>query len=463
MTTRWRTIQRAATPEAGALAIYLAGPGVDRDGDGIGDLDEAIAAALPGVGLVATVSSGLHDTQADLRRAAEACGASSVVALAGFSAGCQGVRAHLLRGVDVRAVLLLDGTHSEWPRLNTLHVGLWRDLAGRARRGEMLMVATCTAQRYTQRLQRPFAATSTVLAEALGAPELGTYAPTREPLVSYPGSPEVELHEGDLHALGYPGTDCDARAHAAQLTHVLPWALGAYLAPWLRPGDTGDGAVRALLGGLWERGQEVAARLVSQIAAQAVEGVELSHGARCAVAELVADARARGRYHPRAGGRDWRAVKVGDLAISARQGGDPERGGSGHVEVVYELTSDPRKPRTVGGNESDRWILDAYDLAQPSFRGIIETPAAIAEEVARIALEQADARVAEIRGPEAHPQIQAYHALTRRGGSPLAGMPGHESEGVPTLGSRASDEIPWCASAASWCVYQAIMRRGGGL
>jgi hypothetical protein len=150
---------------------------------------------------------------------------------------------------------------------------------------------------------------------------------------------------------------------------------------------------------------------------------------------------------------------MGDLVCSARAGGNPERGGSGHVEIVYELTDDPRRPRTVGGNESDRWILDALDLRGPQVLGIIEQPAELGEAIARIALEQADAAVREIPGPRAHPQIQAYHALARRGGSPLAGMPGHEQEGVATLGAAASDEVPWCASAASWCVYQAIQQR----
>jgi len=265
MTTRWRTIQRAKSPELGALAIYLAGPGEDKDGDGIGDLDEAIAAALPDVGIVATTSSGLVDTAADLRRAAEACGASEVVALAGFSGGCQGVRAHLLRGATFRAVLVIDGTASNWPKLEPLHIGLWRDLGARARRGEMLFVATCTAQRYTQRLARPYAATSTVLGEALGSVELATYKPTRSPLLTYPGLPVVELHDGGLHALGYPGTDCDKWAHIHQLTHVLPWALGRYLAPWLRGDDDASGGVRALLGGLWAKGQAVAEELVSRM------------------------------------------------------------------------------------------------------------------------------------------------------------------------------------------------------
>ena len=172
---------------------------------------------------------------------------------------------------------------------------------------------------------------------------------------------------------------------------------------------------------------------------------------------MIADARAQKRYHARGSGY---VPKVGDLVCSARAGGDPERGGPGHVEVIVEVTADGRI-RTCGGNEQDRWVIDWFDLEQPSFRGIIETPAEIAEDVARIALEQADAGVAEIPGPRAHPQIQAYHALARRGGSPLAGMPGREAEGFAVLGARASDEIPWCASGGSWCVYQAILRRGG--
>jgi hypothetical protein len=453
--TKWRVIQRSADGLHG-LAIYLAGPGVDADRDGVGDLDEAIAAALPGVGVVATVGSGLHDTANDLIRAAAACGAARIDGLAGFSAGCQGVRAHLLRGYDVDAVLVVDGTHSEWPRLSPLHLGLWREQGVKARRGERLFVATSTAQRYTQRLARPFAATSTVLAEALGLPELGTYPAERTPLATYPGLPRVQHHDGDLHVLGYPGTDCDARAHATQLTHVLPWLCEQYLAPrWCKPAEQGGG-LSATLSAWWGRAVDVATRLVEGMDSEVVRGLELSHGARCSVAELIADARARGRYHRTSG---LYVPRMGDLVCSARAGGNPERGGSGHVEIVYELTDDPRRPRTVGGNESDRWILDALDLRGPQVLGIIEQPAELGEAIARIALEQADAAVREIPGPRAHPQIQAYHALARRGGSPLAGMPGHEQEGVATLGAAASDEVPWCASAASWCVYQAIQQR----
>jgi putative hemolysin len=74
-----------------------------------------------------------------------------------------------------------------------------------------------------------------------------------------------------------------------------------------------------------------------------------------------------------------------------------------------------------------------------------------------IARAEFDMHVHETAGPKATARISEYHAGARRGGSHVAGMPGHEHEGDPTLGEHASDEIPWCASAASFCAYQAAL------
>jgi hypothetical protein len=447
MSAKFRIVQKSKNGLA--CAIYLASPGLDLDRDGVGDLDELFAAALPGFGIVATVSSGLNDTPSDLEKAWRATKAERLDTLAGFSGGCQGVRNHLLRGLDVRCVVLADGAHSEWPTLNPLHIGLWRELGHKARAGERVLVATSTAQRYTQRIPKPFAAVSTVLAEALGIPELGTYKPERAPLAAYPGGAVVELHSGGLHVYGFPGTDCDRDAHIAQLTKVLPELLARHAAP-----DTSDKALGGLFGNLLEAAKRVNSKLLESVAAKLRDGLDLSHGARAAVSELVADAVKLKRYHRKGSGY---LPKLGDLVISARAGGNPERGGQGHVEIVSDVGE---SITTIGGNEANRWVEAIFEPGA-DFLGYIETDKLVGSLVVDIAREQIVEGVAEVPGPAANARIQAYHARTRRGGSELAGMPGHESEGRPTLGEGASDEIPWCASGASWCVYEAISRRLG--
>jgi hypothetical protein len=192
---------------------------------------------------------------------------------------------------------------------------------------------------------------------------------------------------------------------------------------------------------------------------EAVVPLPPAHGYRCSVAELIADSRANGRYHRKGSGY---VPKVGDYVCSARQGGNPERGGTGHVELIAEVVSDPylsmvhKQIRTIGGNENDQWIFAPLDIAKPDVLGFIEQDPVVGARAVAIALEQMKLGVKEIRGAAAHPQIQAYHSMARRGGSSLAGMPGHEQEGVAVLGPKASDEVPWCASGASWCLYMAL-------
>lgn len=418
--TRFRCVQKSR--EGLGAVIYLQGSGADLDRDGIGDLDEAIAAALPGVGIASTGESGLHDTGADLDAALRLVGATSLDLLAGFSAGCQGVRNHLLRGRDPRSVVVIDGTHSSWPKLEPLHIGLWRERANKARSGGHQFVATCTAQRYTQRLAKPFAATSTVLAESLGLPEFGSYIPAAKPLPVHPGEP-MRHSAGNLHALAYPGTDCDARAHAAQLTHVLPQLLASVVAPYLlgtpdrssvlHSAGQALGEIRDWLGAAGQLAIDLAnaaaaaeqepaelhlSRALEEVGQKEIPGpksnprideylaVCLRRGKllglrgddqfswcaafaswcglppgmtpRAAVSELVADSRKLGLW------RDAGHVpKPGDLAIYARAGGDPRKGGLGHVNRVIDV--EDVFFRAVGGNEADSVRLSQRPLSEP--------------------------------------------------------------------------------------------------
>lgn len=167
------------------------------------------------------------------------------------------------------------------------------------------------------------------------------------------------------------------------------------------------------------------------------------HGWRCSVTELVQDARKLGTW------RDRGPPSVGWLAISGRAGGDPRAGGTGHVERVTRI--EPGEVWTIGGNELNTWIEDRF-RALPL--GWIAYPAGLGARCVELARIELVSSVREVPGPRVNPRIQTYHAGASRGGGPRAGMPG-DTTGAP-LG-LASDEIPWCASSASWCLYQALL------
>lgn len=69
---------------------------------------------------------------------------------------------------------------------------------------------------------------------------------------------------------------------------------------------------------------------------------------RASVAELIADARKLGLWRS---GDVWHDPKPGDLACYARGGGDPRKGGLGHVNRCIEQVGGS-KFRAVGGNET---------------------------------------------------------------------------------------------------------------
>lgn len=184
--------------------------------------------------------------------------------------------------------------------------------------------------------------------------------------------------------------------------------------------------------------------------------VYLSHGYRCAVAELVADARKTKRWHDVSEVRAKSASpKVGDLVISRRSGEDPRNGGKGHVERVTGFY--PDHWMTIGGNESNTWIEAPFNPQDAALVGFIDVCGEIGTRAIDLSRGELEDGVAEKAGPSAHPRIQAYHAGARRGGTALAGMPGRESDGASTLGSKASDEVAWCASAASWAAHAAAL------
>ncbi|MGL4442671.1 MAG: hypothetical protein ACRCU1_03530 [Alsobacter sp.] len=89
--------------------------------------------------------------------------------------------------------------------------------------------------------------------------------------------------------------------------------------------------------------------------------------------------------------------------------------------------------------------------AMPSFGSL-----SLGERCLYVARAELAQNIREIPGPKAHPRIREYLAGCRRGGSPRAGMPGHELEGGKTLGPSPSDELHWCAASGSMCALLAL-------
>jgi hypothetical protein len=203
----WRVVQRGRGP---LVACYLVGDQCDPD----------LRAALPGAPVVATAEAPLTPTRADLDRARTASGANDETVLVGFSAGCQSVRAHLLAGVDARAVVCADGTHASVPPA-PWQIQVWKSLVEKARRGECVFAASCTQMTYVERIAvgQPGRATSTrhVLEQASGE-------------ILTPGS---EMHDGGLHLLSCPSADVDHDAHVAQQRVTMPEMLRRFVAPAL--------------------------------------------------------------------------------------------------------------------------------------------------------------------------------------------------------------------------------------
>jgi len=148
----------------------------------------------------------------------------SRLALIGYSAGCQRVRALCMSGVKADAYLLADGTHAPLPP-DQWHIDWLRRIADEARRGQILVVATHTMQTYTEHLPKgkAYLSTVTVLRMATGWP-LDRTGPLHTPVVTKGGA---------LWVYSYASAEIDAPAHAAQLVRVVPELSARHLGPWL--------------------------------------------------------------------------------------------------------------------------------------------------------------------------------------------------------------------------------------
>lgn len=393
MTVKLRTVQTAADDSAPLVLLYLVGSQCDTD----------LRAALPGCGIVASSESGLATTSQiiGLARIAAKVSEAAPLVLVGYSAGCQGVRRHLLDGVEPAAVVAIDGTHASWPPAQW-QIDVWSRAIDRARDGSSTFVATCTQQRYTERLGpgKAFASTRTVLERASGA-ILGA---------------GVEAHEGGLHLLSYASADIDAGAHIRQQREVLPDVLRRFVAPALareprsktllerigsavtqglaaavasvptiveptslgaaalevarsqlnvseRTGKNDGPAIAAYFEGCtrrdprgkeqptgWATGWDWCAAFASWCGYRASVDAKPPHGRRIAVWELVRDAREAGAWQDVAEWGD--GPRPGDLVIWQRSGDPRKPGQTGHVSRCVSFVGG--KLVTIGGNEQNR-------------------------------------------------------------------------------------------------------------
>lgn len=146
--------------------------------------------------------------------------------------------------------------------------------------------------------------------------------------------------------------------------------VSAFLYPARRGGTPVAGILDATGArlGLVDDATAWCAAFASYCLALAIDGTDerdraaCPHGYRVAVAELVQDARARGTWRP----SGYRPAP-GDLAIWRRAGGDPTRGGTGHVARV--LSADALGFRCIGGNEQDAVRESAHTWGEPSLVG----------------------------------------------------------------------------------------------
>lgn len=308
--------------------------------------------------------------------------------LAGFSAGAQAVRAHVLAGVKADAVVCVDGISEAWPKPIAMRIDAWRKLADEARKGERAFILTHTRQTYTEQLAKPFASTLTTarlisgmaLDEPIARYRDGKFLVWSCP--SKPYDPDAHRHQGQVVA-------GEALREALDLVEGIDRDVVTPREPSSRPPVPPGLAplgVRALEVGLrfvgtheiagpkadptiagWlmrcQRGgrklglasDEIAwcAAFASACAFDAcVEGETPPHEFRASVAELWADAIKVGAARH----AEW-APAPGDLAIFRRGTGDPRTGGTGHVARVVE----PPAPgsdgtwrfRTLDGNHNN--------------------------------------------------------------------------------------------------------------
>lgn len=93
-------------------------------------------------------------------------------------------------------------------------------------------------------------------------------------------------------------------------------------------------------------------------------GEQPVHGLRVSVSELIADLRASGRFRDVSSGYK---PKPGDIGMTGREGGDPRKGGPGHVFRVETVGASSAV--CIGGNENNTILRTARSLTDPALVG----------------------------------------------------------------------------------------------
>ena len=306
----------------------------------------------------------------------------SATILIGWSAGCQAVREQLRAGARPDVVLALDGTSGNvLPTVAQL--APWVAAAERAQRGQCLTIITATQQVYTRELPaaQRFESTLHVASEVWHSRRPSTPADLLAP---------GEYRAGDLVVAVHPSGRIDGDAHRREQHDHMPDLIGRVVVPWL----ASRAAAPARVEGVATLGQRALALSLAELAADVREdpstpndspriavyrsgamrgskplragpgpwcaygacwaaaqaGAGAPHGWRASVAELIADARDAGAWHPAESGYE---PQPGDLACFGRAGGDPRRGGTGHVGRVERVEAS--QVTTIDANVGDRW------------------------------------------------------------------------------------------------------------
>lgn len=218
-----RILQSGSGDTRPLVILYLVGP----------HLDDAIRAALgPDPCIVAYAEAkpaeGLDAAVAAAQQRAHFSKVGGLV-LGGYSLGCTGVRARLLEEASalesLTALVLIDGTHASKPAA-PWQIDVWRGPFDRARAGEILVVATHTAQTYMEHLTPAASAlhsTAAVLRRVTGW-KLDEAGPLASP---------AQHREKQLFVYSYESADIDAQAHIQQQRTALPDMLARHVRAWL--------------------------------------------------------------------------------------------------------------------------------------------------------------------------------------------------------------------------------------
>lgn len=333
--------------------------------------------------------------------------------LVGYSAGGHRVRdlLDLVRPGDT--VVTADATHASFEsRPQTMPIAPWLALGERAERGEVRWLSSHTYLTYVEHEREPYYSTVSVMRRA-----------SRQLLPEPTIDAGVETDVGELRVFSYRSGDCDSAAHRRQLVEVLPVMLRrarqlqageepsvprwvhAVVDPFLsvverlwavfgRAPTRGEIALGRAQAALALGVHEVAGPGSHPTIAEALAGCQRGgkpvgltsdetdwcaafaswcalgtggagapHGWRISVRELVEDARESGAWRDVAG---YTPV-AGDLAIFARAGEDPRKGGRGHVARVESVSADGYT--TIGGNEGNAVRRTERLRADPSLVG----------------------------------------------------------------------------------------------